>query len=146
MYQFGLQILVLTAACVRTHRERKEAYTKYLEQEVVQLRANEARILGEMRRIYEELAEVKNLINLHGIKVPATHGQSQLNAGFASLPASDREIFDLNIRITNTKQKRRQIQVFKPSFHDQHDPVTGFNQTSPSQYRTLHAILVRHSR
>lgn len=81
----------------------------------------------------------------HGIEVPVAHRQLQLNAGIASLSASEGEVFDLNIRITDTKKRRRQIQVSKPSFNDQHDPPTGLKQASPSQYCTLHLVVICQS-
>ncbi|PSN63756.1 hypothetical protein BS50DRAFT_590771 [Corynespora cassiicola Philippines] len=52
----------------RTHRERKENYIKSLENELLQLRTNEARILQETRGLYSELARLKRLLDMHGIK------------------------------------------------------------------------------
>lgn len=82
----------------------------------------------------------------HGIKAPAIQGQLQLNDGSPSMSASDEEVFDLNIRITNTKERKRQIQVFRPSPHAQHDLANSSKQSSLSPYRTLHVAVVCHSR
>lgn len=103
----------LIALSNRTHRERKEAYTKSLEQEVIQLRANEARILQETRTLYAELMAFKKLMTQHGVQLPATHGQAQHKSASTSISASDEEMFNLSIQFTSTKQKRRQICVYK---------------------------------
>lgn len=55
----------------RTHRERKEAYIKSLEAEVVQLRANETRLFQETKTLYAELMAMKNLLANNGIPVPS---------------------------------------------------------------------------
>ena len=64
----------------RTHRERKEAYIKSLESEVLQLRANEAKILQETKTLYTEIRKLKNIILQHGIELPP------LNDNFAPQP------------------------------------------------------------
>ncbi|KAF2846864.1 hypothetical protein T440DRAFT_471564 [Plenodomus tracheiphilus IPT5] len=51
----------------RTHRERKEAYTASLEAEVIQLRANEARILQETKALYAEVGFLKGLLTTAGV-------------------------------------------------------------------------------
>ncbi|ORX97848.1 hypothetical protein BCR34DRAFT_607111 [Clohesyomyces aquaticus] len=51
----------------RTHRERKESYIKQLENEVLQLRTNEAKILQENRTLYSEVGRLKKLLEHHGI-------------------------------------------------------------------------------
>jgi hypothetical protein len=118
----------------RTHRERKEAYTKSLEQEVIQLRANEAKILQETRKLYTELTAMKQLMASHGIQVPASFAQNY-DIGPTSASSTEEEVFDLSIRITNTKQKRRQICVYKPSGHQssqQYDRSTTTHSEWPS--------------
>ncbi|EAT79551.1 hypothetical protein HBI56_053580 [Parastagonospora nodorum] len=100
----------------KTHRERKEAYTKSLEQEVIQLRANEAKIIQETRRLYAELTALKNYMASNGIQVPPSLTQDVVST--SASPSDD--VFDLSIRTTNTKQKRRQIQIYKHNDH-QHD-------------------------
>jgi hypothetical protein len=132
-------MLALTAAYIRTHRERKEAYTRSLEQEVVRLRANEANFL-------RELTELRALMVYHGIEVPKTQGHLQPSNGSASLFTSGEDVFELNIRLTNTREKRRQIQVVKPSSHTQHNLVASSKQSSLSPYRTHHAVVFCHSR
>ncbi|KAF2029850.1 hypothetical protein EK21DRAFT_66921, partial [Setomelanomma holmii] len=52
----------------KTHRERKEAYIKSLELEVVQLRANEARILQETRKLYGQIGKLERLLDKHNIQ------------------------------------------------------------------------------
>jgi hypothetical protein len=48
----------------------------------------------------------------HGIQIPAAHAQDQFDN---ALPRSDEEVFNLSIQLTSTKQKRRQICVYKQS-------------------------------
>ncbi|KAF2116509.1 hypothetical protein BDV96DRAFT_572268 [Lophiotrema nucula] len=57
----------------RTHRERKEHYIKSLENEVLQLRTNEAKIVQETRNLYTEINRLKRLLDQHGI----LYGQAQ---------------------------------------------------------------------
>lgn len=120
-------------------------YTRSLEQEVLRLRANETKILEETRRIYAELNDLKKLIAQQGIEVTATRENPQTVNGIP-VSASHEDVLDVNIRITNTKQRRRQIQVFKQSPHSQADPTTSVNQSSLSSYRTLHVVVVCHCR
>ncbi|OJD35301.1 uncharacterized protein BKCO1_1800069 [Diplodia corticola] len=54
----------------RTHRERKEAYTKALEMEVLQLRTNEANLMQETKRLYAGIERLKETLALHGIPEP----------------------------------------------------------------------------
>ena len=51
----------------RTHRERKEAYIKQLENEVLQLRTNEAKITSESRDLQNQIACFKKILDHHGI-------------------------------------------------------------------------------
>ncbi|KAH7069564.1 hypothetical protein BKA63DRAFT_545233 [Paraphoma chrysanthemicola] len=55
----------------KTHRERKEAYVKALEVEVVQLRANEARILQETRTLYATITDLRKRLVENGIQFPS---------------------------------------------------------------------------
>ncbi|KAH7381419.1 hypothetical protein DE146DRAFT_670553 [Phaeosphaeria sp. MPI-PUGE-AT-0046c] len=90
----------------KTHRERKEAYTKSLETEVVQLRANEAKILQETKRLYTELTALKKIMTDHGLQVP------DLSHLLVSPPGSGaEETFDFNLQISKGKNKQRQIRV-----------------------------------
>ena len=120
-------------------------YTRSLEQEVLRLRANETKILEETRKVYAELNDLKKLVAQHGIEVTATRENQQVENGI-SVSTSHENVLDVNIRISNTKQRRRQIQVFKRSPHPQADPATSVNQYSLSSYRTLHVVLVYHWR
>ena len=60
----------------RTHRERKEAYIKSLESEVLQLRTNEEKILQETKILYTEIEKLKNIILQHGIELPPLNDNS----------------------------------------------------------------------
>ncbi|KAF2465855.1 uncharacterized protein BDR25DRAFT_306370 [Lindgomyces ingoldianus] len=60
----------------RTHRERKEAYIKSLENEVLQLRTNEAKILQETRGLYTEVGRLKRILEHHGIPYAASQDYS----------------------------------------------------------------------
>lgn len=60
-------VFALIVVIVRTHRERKEAYIASLEAEVVQLRANEARISEETKKLYAEINILKGLLQKNGI-------------------------------------------------------------------------------
>ncbi|KAF2454971.1 hypothetical protein BDY21DRAFT_308350, partial [Lineolata rhizophorae] len=59
----------------RHHRERKEAYIKSLEAEVVQLRASEANIRKQARHLYSELGFLKSILVQNGIPVPSSSEQ-----------------------------------------------------------------------
>ncbi|KAF3006080.1 hypothetical protein E8E13_011057 [Curvularia kusanoi] len=117
--------------------ERKEAYTRSLEQEVLQLRANEAISLKETHKVYAELTKLRKLMAQHGIEITTSPGQSKPSEGVgASSPGSDEEFLDLDVRLTNAKLRGHQIQVFKPSHHAQHDQATASTSLSPSPYPT----------
>ena len=70
------QAQLLLTSTSRTHRERKEAYVKSLETEVVQLRANEARLFRETKSLYAELRAVKALLVTSGIPIPPAPPES----------------------------------------------------------------------
>ncbi|KAK9233829.1 hypothetical protein V1525DRAFT_428848 [Lipomyces kononenkoae] len=53
----------------RTHRERKEAYVKALEHEVLQLRTNEANILQKNKNLLAEVANLNSILAEHGIQL-----------------------------------------------------------------------------
>jgi hypothetical protein len=99
----------------RTHRERKEAYTKSLENQVVQLRANEARILEESKWLYSEVTALRQIVAEHGMQVPSTIVPSQ--PGVAVDFRSQGDAFDLSIRFTDSKHKQRQICVERLPTH-----------------------------
>ncbi|KAL5114617.1 hypothetical protein ACEQ8H_007522 [Pleosporales sp. CAS-2024a] len=65
--------------------------------------------------IYAELTALKKWMAQHAITVPPAQEQWQLQDGLASSSSSDQDVLDLDVCITNTKQKRRQMQVFKPT-------------------------------
>jgi hypothetical protein len=93
----------------RTHRERKEAYTKSLENQVIQLRANEAKILQESKWLHFEVIALRQIIADNGMHVPFHTVQSQ--PGLAVDFRSQGDAFDLSIRFTDSKRKSRQICV-----------------------------------
>ncbi|OAK96584.1 hypothetical protein IQ06DRAFT_44788 [Phaeosphaeriaceae sp. SRC1lsM3a] len=112
----------------KTHRERKEAYTKALETEVVQLRANEAKIIQETKRLYAELTTLKKIMVDHGLQVP------DLSQILVSPPATGvEEAFDFNMHISKGKNKQRQIRVWKSPDAQNHgqDAQTNTSYSSP---------------
>jgi hypothetical protein len=95
---------------LRNHRERKEAYVKSLETEVVQLRANEARILNETKGLYAEITVLKRLLVENGIQVP-TSIPGQLSSGATSSAGEGSEqTFDLYI--PSAKQTNRKERIY----------------------------------
>ncbi|KAF2263390.1 hypothetical protein CC78DRAFT_274092 [Lojkania enalia] len=60
----------------RTHRERKEQYIKSLENEVLQLRTNEAKIVQETKNLYTEISRLKKILDHHGISYEASQNYS----------------------------------------------------------------------
>ncbi|KAK9428306.1 hypothetical protein V1505DRAFT_219832 [Lipomyces doorenjongii] len=72
----------------RTHRERKEAYVKALEDEVLQLRTNEAKILQEGKYLHAEIGRLKRILSEHGIQL-----QSEANG---SPIYQDRDDYDIS--------------------------------------------------
>ncbi|KAK9329030.1 hypothetical protein V1520DRAFT_327733 [Lipomyces starkeyi] len=72
----------------RTHRERKEAYVKALEDEVLQLRTNEANILQEAKNLHAEIGRLKRILTEHGIEL-----QSEVNS---STIYQDRDDYDIS--------------------------------------------------
>ncbi|KAJ4353755.1 uncharacterized protein N0V89_005485 [Didymosphaeria variabile] len=97
----------------KTHRERKEAYIKSLETEVVQLRANEARLFRETKTLYAEINAMKALLANNGIPIPSTTP--------LPLPSPDQtttevgsgidEFFEFSIPAKAPKQQHERIQV-----------------------------------
>ncbi|KAF2446633.1 hypothetical protein P171DRAFT_462849 [Karstenula rhodostoma CBS 690.94] len=55
----------------KSHRERKEAYVKSLETEVVQLRANEGKLFQETKKLYAEINVMRALLVRNGIPIPS---------------------------------------------------------------------------
>ncbi|KAK9343953.1 hypothetical protein V1522DRAFT_437801 [Lipomyces starkeyi] len=72
----------------RTHRERKEAYVRALEDEVLQLRTNEANILQEAKNLHAEIGRLKSILTQHGIEL-----QSEVNS---STIYQDRDDYDIS--------------------------------------------------
>lgn len=96
-------LLVLTRG--RTYRERKEDYIKSLEEEVVQLRANEANIANETRKLYSENAALRNLLLQHGIEPPP---HVEISDTSQSLADPDDAV---TVSIAKDRGKHPQIQV-----------------------------------
>ncbi|OCK76870.1 hypothetical protein K432DRAFT_334922 [Lepidopterella palustris CBS 459.81] len=93
----------------RTHRERKEAYIKSLEYEVLQLRANEAKIMNETKSLYTEIGKLKGILTAHGIELPS----NQINISDAyntpfgdALPATN-----ASVGIRQNARKEQQIHM-----------------------------------
>jgi hypothetical protein len=134
----------VTVSCTRTHRERKEAYTKSLEREVVQLRANEAQILQETRRLYAEITTMKRVMAAHGIEVPTIEpnatDQNQPGVAVSLDVTNPNEVFDLSIRVTNNKQKHRHIHV-----HRHASPGTNQKSTPSDAFDISHSSECTHT-
>jgi hypothetical protein len=133
----------------RTHRERKEAYTKSLENQVIALRANEARIIQETRWLYSEVTALRQIVADHSIQAPSTTISNQ--PGVAVDFRSQGDAFDLSIRFTDSKQKQRQICVEKLPSSDHHNQYEQqqtalHNGSSPSDWsQTVHSFNRRTS-
>ena len=90
----------------RTHRERKEAYTASLEGEVVQLRANEARLLQETKTLYSEVAFLKKLLVENDIAIPQRVQMAYGGEGGGGDLEGERRIA-LSVGQENKKKNRR---------------------------------------
>ncbi|KAF2825152.1 hypothetical protein CC86DRAFT_325049 [Ophiobolus disseminans] len=95
----------------RTHRERKLAYTKSLENEVIQLRANEARILQETKALYSEISMLRNVLNQNSIPIPNVRLQSPEEAQNDN--RLDTQLFNLSIQKPQSKQDHQRITVHR---------------------------------
>ncbi len=102
----------------RTHRERKEAYVASLEAEVVQLRANETRILHETKTLYAEVRALKKLLESNGIPIPTSLQDTTVQLGQLDIqsPQSARSTppepsFTLNI-VQEKKGWHRRKQIY----------------------------------
>ncbi|KAF2690691.1 hypothetical protein K458DRAFT_326498 [Lentithecium fluviatile CBS 122367] len=104
----------------RTHRERKEAYTKSLEAEVVQLRANESRILHETKTLYSEISVLKNLLVANGIPLPASGSGALPSAGNPSAGEVPEQTFDLSIREAKARNRQERIYSQRSAMPHQH--------------------------
>jgi hypothetical protein len=96
---------------IRTHRERKEAYTASLESEVVQLRANEARLLQETKTVYSEVAFLRKLLVDNGIAIPERSGVISGEEGRGENVESEKRI-TLTIEQDENKKKNRRKQIY----------------------------------
>jgi hypothetical protein len=92
-----------------THRERKEAYIKSLENEVLQLRTNEAKILQETRTLYSEIGRLKRILDQHGIPYGGTSyapsSQPSDSSGAPSLSS---------VSILSNPHRQQQIHIRSP--------------------------------
>lgn len=102
---------MLTLPTSRTHRERKEAYTKGLENEVVQLRANEARIMQETKALYSEINMLKNTLRQNGIPVPTVGHQGA--PGTVIGEALGVPLFSLSIQNARSRTEHQRITIQK---------------------------------
>lgn len=151
---------MLTVLESRTHRERKEAYTKGLENEVVQLRANEARIMQETKELYAEIRLLKNTLRQNGISVPNTGQQGFSGAVIDG--ALGEQSFSLSIQDARSKSEHQRIHIQKnvanvqqrhqestPSTADVHgtlvqsNPISNFSQRKP-QPEPMHHDRLAH--
>ncbi|KAJ4302717.1 hypothetical protein N0V90_001607 [Kalmusia sp. IMI 367209] len=111
----------------KTHRERKEAYIKSLETEVIQLRANEARLFQETKRLYTEMSVIKNLLLENNIPIPPG---PQISDNI-NLDDSE-ETFEFSIRSISTKLKEQRIHVRKQTRRG--DEARGPSDAFPCKY------------
>ncbi|KAF2499709.1 hypothetical protein BU16DRAFT_524164 [Lophium mytilinum] len=73
----------------RTHRERKEAYIKSLESEVLQLRTNETKIMQETMGLYKEIGRLQKLLAQNGIEAsPSQYVQTALSSSGDEVPTT----------------------------------------------------------
>lgn len=98
----------------RSHRERKEAYVGSLEKEVLKLRRLYEECQGEKKAFLEENAQLKALLQQHGILLPGggfdigAAGLAQQPSGLASgiLPSNDQGVsFPASSSDLNTTQQ-----------------------------------------
>lgn len=54
------------------YRERKDAYVKALEAELLRLRSREAAFVQETQKLYAEISSLRKLVANHGIDLPNT--------------------------------------------------------------------------
>ncbi|KAH7117567.1 hypothetical protein B0J11DRAFT_493165 [Dendryphion nanum] len=87
----------------KTHRERKEAYTKSLESEVNILRTNETRILREVNTLQSKVLSLERLLLDHGIPIPQTPGPISSPADIGNVT------FDLSIQKCKSKNRNKRI-------------------------------------
>jgi hypothetical protein len=113
---------------IRTHRERKEAYTKCLENEVVQLRANEARIMQETKTLYAEINLLRNTLRQNGIPVPTALQQNLPG----TVPGMDlgEPTFSLSIKNATSKSEHQRIHIRKnvANVHTQDQTPANINE------------------
>ncbi|KAL5431527.1 hypothetical protein PMIN07_009415 [Paraphaeosphaeria minitans] len=106
----------------KTHRERKETYVKSLETEVIQLRANEARLFQETKTLYAEISAMKIALARNGIVIPSSVSlppQDQdpameerwgRNADTVGRDG-DEDVFEFSVTEKSTKQSHERIVV-----------------------------------
>ncbi|KAK9242887.1 hypothetical protein V1506DRAFT_555796 [Lipomyces tetrasporus] len=92
----------------RTHRERKQAYVKALETEVLQLRTNEANLLQKTKNLEAEIGRLKRIVTEHGIQL-----QSEVNS---TMMYQARDHYDISsgisvVSIVKNHNTGQQLQV-----------------------------------
>ncbi|KAI4686955.1 uncharacterized protein J4E84_005326 [Alternaria hordeiaustralica] len=141
--------------------ERRKAYTASLESEVVQLRANEARLSQETKTLYSEVAFLKSLLTQNGIAIPdrSRVGLGQQEEG-ANVGSEKRIALTVGQEENKKKNRRKQIyvqQVPQQSLHTSastghaltvsaclfhhHPSPPGQRQFSPSTWEVPHASI-----
>jgi hypothetical protein len=119
---------------LRTHRERKEAYIKSLESEVIQLRANEARILQETKALYSEVSALKRLLEHNGIPIQSAGCQPHEDAQDEC--TSDDHQFNLSIRDASAKH----------GYDHQHIDIQRSVANDPKRLREPRTVNIGHQR
>ncbi|KAB2574306.1 AP-1-like transcription factor YAP3 [Lasiodiplodia theobromae] len=95
----------------RTHRERKEAYTKALEAEVLQLRTNEANLMQETQRLNAAVKRLKATLDLNGIQVPWSESDEVTSDASSPEDVSTRSIVTIEDIRTERRIRVRQAAV-----------------------------------
>ncbi|KAF1348362.1 hypothetical protein EJ07DRAFT_141799 [Lizonia empirigonia] len=116
----------------KTHRERKEAYIKSLEQEIVHLRANEGRIMQETRGLYAQIETLKRLLTENGTQVPAEKLQAYQKS------ASGQDILDGSFELS-IETMEKQVQHRQQRIRAQRGGSNTFQYDFPSPVTTEQA-------
>ncbi|KAF2834344.1 hypothetical protein M501DRAFT_1001219 [Patellaria atrata CBS 101060] len=71
----------------KTHRERKEAYIRFLENEVLQLRANETNLFQKAQALNAELGRLRKMLAEYGVDMDPTTQSSLLQSNVEPVPS-----------------------------------------------------------
>lgn len=97
---------------VRTYRERKEQYLKYMENEIVRLRTNGGHLLQETQRLCAEVQMLRNLLQQHRIDIPAVSYSTPSSPADAEL--NDREVSMATVHLEKNLVNGDRLRVLMP--------------------------------